>query len=214
MDFAPIEAFVQERLGKDHSGHDMFHCLRVRKTAEKLAEREPGCDPIVVVCAALLHDVPDKKLCKDTEKAKAEVVDVLKQNGVGQEKIDHIMNIIDNISFKGFGVDTTMATIEGKVVQDADRLDAIGAIGVARCFAYGGSVGNPMYDPNLKPEMHATEEAYRSHRSSSIAHFSEKLLHLKDRMQTQSGKKLAEKRHAYLEGFLHQFLDEWDGNDI
>lgn len=121
MDFAPIEAFVQERLGKDHSGHDMFHCLRVRKTAEKLAEREPGCDPIVVVCAALLHDVPDKKLCKDTEKAKAEVVDVLKQNGVGQEKIDHIMNIIDNISFKGFGVDTTMATIEGKVVQDADR---------------------------------------------------------------------------------------------
>ena len=214
MDYRPIEAFVREKLGGDHSGHDVHHCLRVRRVAEQLAARENGCDEVVVVCAALLHDVPDKKLCPDVEKAKAEVIDVLKRNGVDDKRVEHIMHIIDNISFKGFHVDTTMSTIEGKVVQDADRLDAIGAIGVARCFAYGGSVGSPMYGPEVKPELHTSEEAYRGSRSSSIAHFYEKLLHLKDRMQTESGRKVAEKRHAYLEGFLTEFLDEWDGKDV
>ena len=214
MDYSRIEAFVREKLGGDHSGHDVYHCERVRRVAEQLARHEKGCDEVVVTCAALLHDVPDKKLCPDVEKAKKEVVEVLKQNGVDDGRIEHIMSIIDNISFKGYHVDTTMPTIEGKVVQDADRLDAIGAIGVARCFAYGGHAGSPMHDPSAVPKMHKSEEEYRGSRSSSIAHFYEKLLYLKDRMQTESGRRVAEKRHAYLEGFLKEFLAEWDGTDI
>lgn len=212
--FHEIESFVQDRLGKDNSGHDSFHCFRVRTTAEKLAKHEIDPDMTVVICAALLHDVPDVKICSDAIQAQKDIRSLLKQSKVTDQKIDHIMTIIANLSFKGAGVDTTMPTIEGKIVQDADRLDAIGAIGIARCFAYGGHVGHPIYDPTHNPTMHSTEEEYRKDKGTSISHFYEKLLLLKDRMQTESGRRIAEERHLYLKSFLAQFFNEWAGNDV
>jgi len=213
MDFSGIERFVREKLGGDHSGHDVFHCLRVKRMAERLARHEPGCDLVVVGCAALLHDVPDVKLCDDVEQAMSEVAAALRGSGVDARRIEHVLQIIDSLSFKGFHVDTTMATVEGKVVQDADRLDALGAVGIARCFAYGGRAGRAMHDPDELPEMHESEAAYRASKGSSVAHFHEKLLVLRDRMQTAAGRRLAAERHAFMEAFLRQFLAEWDGVD-
>ncbi|KAK8846205.1 hypothetical protein M9Y10_020211 [Tritrichomonas musculus] len=214
MNFENIELFVRKKLGEDTSGHDFYHCFRVRTTAEKLAHNEGNVDMTVVICASLLHDVPDVKICKDVEKTKKEIIELLQQSSISSPQIDHVMSIISNLSFKGAGVDTTMPTIEGKIVQDADRLDSIGAIGVARCFAYGGHVGHPIYDPTLKPVLHSSEKEYRKSKGTSISHFYEKLLLLKDRMQTNSGRKVAEIRHQYIESFLNQFLREWNGNDI
>ncbi|OHS99451.1 HD domain containing protein [Tritrichomonas foetus] len=214
MNFSEIESFVQQRLGGDNSGHDAFHCYRMKTTALKISQNEPSCDQVVVVCASLLHDIPDVKICNDVKQAKTDIINLLIKIQISENQINHIMSIIDSLSFKGAGVDTTMPTIEGKIVQDADRLDAIGAIGVGRCFAYGGHVGHLMHDPNQKPIMHQSEEDYRKMKSTSISHFYEKLLLLKDRMQTETGKKIAEKRHKFLEAFLSQFLDEWDGKDI
>ena len=212
--FANIESFVKERLGSETSGHDHYHCFRVKTTAEKIAEHEKNCDLTVIICAALLHDVPDVKICKDVEQAKNDIKQILKESNISVSQIEHIMSIISNLSYKGADVDTTMKTIEGKIVQDADRLDAIGAIGIARCFAYGGHANRPIYDPNIKPVLHSSEEEYRKSKGTSLCHFYEKLLLLKDRMQTKSGKKIAEERHKYIEAFLNQFLIEWDGKDI
>lgn len=212
--FENIESFVRERLGKEFSGHDYYHCFRVRTTAEKLASYEGNCDITVIICAALLHDVPDVKICKDTEQAKKEIYNLLIKSNISSQRVNHIMSIIENLSYKGAHVDTTMPTIEGKIVQDADRLDSIGAIGIARCFAYGGHVGHPIYDPSVKPVLHSSEEEYRKSKGTSIGHFYEKLLLLKDRMQTKSGKKIAEERHKYIESFVDQFLSEWNGNEI
>lgn len=215
MDGIPdVESFVQEKLGNDTSGHDWYHCFRVRTTACELAKHESGCDIEIVIYAALLHDIPDPKLVSDIAAADKECVELMHKLNLPQGKIDHVMSIIHSLSFKGANVDTTMRTIEGKVVQDADRLDAIGAIGVARCFAYSGSVGTMMYDPQEKPVLHNSEAEYRKHKGSAIAHFSEKLLLLKDMMQTRSGRAVAESRHEYLNNFLNQFLTEWNGTDI
>lgn len=212
--FENIESFVREKLGKDYSGHDFYHCFRVRTVAEKLSAYEGNCDLTVIICAAILHDVPDVKVCKDVEQAKRDIRKLLTDSNLSTQQIDHIMSIINNLSYKGAGVDTTMPIIEGKIVQDADRLDSIGAIGISRCFAYGGHVGHPIYDPLEKPVMHSSEEEYRKSKGSSINHFYEKLLLLKDRMQTKSGKKIAEERHNYIESFLKRFLSEWNGDDI
>jgi uncharacterized protein len=210
-----IESFVCAKLGGDTTGHDFYHCIRVRKTALLLASHYPGADLMVIACAALLHDVTDVKICEDPEKGRLEIISLLLENGVESEKVDQVIQIIEGISFKGAKVETDMKTIEGKIVQDADRLDALGAIGIARCFAYGGSVGRPIYDPREEVVLHESEEQYRkSNRGSAIGHFYEKLLLLKERMQTEIGRKIAEKRHMILESFLTEFFNEWEGKDL
>jgi uncharacterized protein len=213
MNLAPLEAFVAARLGHDSTGHDHHHCQRVRHLAERLASLENMGDPIVISCAALLHDIPDPKVCTDPSSATLELTALLESNGVDADRIRHILEIIATLSFKGAGVDTPMSTIEGKLVQDADRLDALGAIGIARCFACGAVRGNALYDPDERPTVHDSEAAYRSHRGSSVSHFHEKLLLLKDRMQTAAGRELAARRHRFMADFLRQFLAEWEMND-
>lgn len=209
-----VEAFARSKMSADTSGHDFDHAIRVRNVAEVLAQYEGPCEKDVVICAALLHDVPDKKLCDNIEKAIEECKNILKESGATSEQIEHIMDIINKLSFKGAKVLTEMPTIEGKIVQDADRLDAIGYIGVARCFTYSGHVKRPMWTPGEKICLHESEEAYRNTQSSALAHFDEKLLLLKDMMQTNSGRKAAESRHKKLEEFKKNFIDEWYGKDI
>lgn len=209
-----IEKFAIERMGNDSSGHDYFHALRVRNNALKLAKAEGNCDLDVVIAAALLHDVPDPKLCKDIKQATDDCVKVMLENGLTKEQCDHVIHIISHLSFKGASISTDMDTIEGKVVQDADRLDAIGAIGVARCFAFGGSHNRVLWNPDEAPASYKTESEYRNTKSSTLNHFDEKLLLLKDLMQTESGKKVAQKRHDYIAEFKNRFIDEWYGRDM
>lgn len=209
-----IEDFVLSKLENDKTGHDFHHSIRVKNTAVYIASKEGNCDMEIVICASLLHDVCDVKICKDPQQAKAEMTSVMERNGLSAAKIEKVMEIINSMSFKGANVDTSMRTSEGKAVQDADRLDALGAVGIARCFAYGGSVGHQIYDPSVAPTMHSSEAEYRSHKGTSISHFYEKLLLLKDKMQTNIGKSLAERRTKYMEDFLSEFYDEWNGLDI
>lgn len=187
--------------------HDWWHIWRVWKLAKRLAEEE-GADLFVVELAALLHDVADWKFHDGNETALAR--NWLMQQSVPADVIEHICGIIAGVSFKGAGVETAMPTMEGKCVQDADRLDASGAIGIARCFAYGGSKGRPLYDPDIPPQMHTSFEEYKQHAGPSLNHFHEKLFLLKDRMQTETGRKLAEDRHRYMEVFVQRFLGEWE----
>jgi uncharacterized protein len=202
---------VRGLLSGEGSGHDWFHIERVRNVALTIA-REEHANLFVVELAALLHDVADWKFAGgDHEAGPRAAREWLASLGVPQSTIDHVATIIASLSFKGAGVETPMTTIEGQCVQDADRLDAIGAIGIGRAFAYGGHKGRPMYDPAIPPEPHASFEAYKKNTGPTLNHFYEKLLLLKDRMNTASGKRLAENRHAVLEEFLEQFLAEWQG---
>lgn len=202
---------VRQLLSGDGSGHDWFHIERVRNAAMRIA-REEGANLFVVELAALLHDVADWKYAGgDHEAGPRAARSWLVPLGVSAPTIDHVCRIIAELSFKGAGVATPMSSLEGQIVQDADRLDAIGAIGVARTFAYGGHKGQAMHDPAIAPQMHGSFEAYKTNVGTSINHFYEKLLLLKDRMNTASGKRLAAERHAYLERFLEQFLAEWEG---
>ncbi len=188
--------YVRNIFAGDSSGHDFYHTMRVYRLALQIAQEE-GADAQAVALAALLHDVDDRKLSSETWEKKDNAVSFLRSNGVSAEQIAHITQIISDVSFSAGRVCTTL---EGKCVQDADRLDAIGAIGVARAFAYGGSRGRVMHDPEGKDD------------STTIAHFYQKLLLLKERMNTQTGKRLAEQRDAYTRAFLSEFLAEWDTN--
>jgi uncharacterized protein len=202
---------VRGLLSGEGSGHDWFHIERVRNVALAIA-REEGADLFVVELAALLHDVADWKFAGgDHEAGPRAAREWLKSLGVPQPTIDHVTTVIAGLSFKGAGVETPMSTIEGRCVQDADRLDAIGAIGIARAFAYGGHKGRAMYDPDVPPQPHASFEAYKKNTGPTINHFYEKLLLLKARMNTETGKRLAEQRHAVLEEFLEEFFAEWVG---
>jgi len=202
---------VRGLLSDEGSGHDWFHVERVRKVALHLA-REEGADPFVVELAALLHDVADWKFAGGNHDAGPRAArDWLVSLRVEQPIIDHVADIIAGLSFKGAGVETPMSTVEGRCVQDADRLDALGAIGVARAFAYGGHRSRALYDPGVPPQPHASFEAYKKNSGPTINHFYEKLLLLKDRMNTAAGKRLAAERHAFLERFLDQFFAEWEG---
>lgn len=204
--------WVRAHHSGDSSGHDWWHIDRVRRMALRLA-REEGADPFVVELAALLHDVGDWKFHGGDEHAGSRIArEWLTQHHVSEDIIAHVCGIIDQLSFKGAGVNTDMPTIEGRCVQDADRLDAIGAIGVGRAFAFGGKFGRTMYDPDVPPELHATFAAYKSKGGPTLNHFTEKLLLLKDRMQTASGKRLAAARHDFLQTFLQRFLAEWNGD--
>jgi uncharacterized protein len=202
---------VRGLLSGEGTGHDWFHTLRVCRTALAIG-REEGADLLLVELAALLHDVADWKFSGGDHEAGPRAARAwLESLNVPSATIDHVCDIVAGLSFKGAGVATPMRSLEGQCVQDADRLDALGAIGVARTFAYGGHKGQPLYDPAAKPEMHASFDAYKRGGGSSLNHFYEKLLLLKDRMNTAAGKRLAAERHAFMERFLEQFLSEWEG---
>ena len=204
------ESFIRETLAGDSSGHDWWHIDRVRRNALHIAFSE-GADLFVVELAALLHDVADWKFHGGDDTAGPRAARAwLTQNEVNTDTIDQVCEIIASLSFKGAGVPTEMKTIEGKCVQDGDRLDAIGAIGIARAFAFGGHFGRAMYDPDVSAEQHQSFAAYKSKSGPTINHFYEKLLLLKDRMQTDTGRQLAAERHLFMEGFLKQFFAEWN----
>ena len=206
------EDYVRQKLEGESTGHDWWHIHRVRNTALKLGKEE-NADLFVVELAALLHDIADHKFHGgDEEIGPATARKWLQQLEVQESIINHICDIIRDVSFKGADVETTMKTIEGKIVQDADRLDAIGAIGIARTFAYGGYKGRELHNPGITPEKHDSFDSYKKSTGPTLTHFYENLFLLKDRMNTHSGRKLADKRHRFMEKFVHQFLSEWDGD--
>ncbi|MBU8878967.1 HD domain-containing protein [Bacillus sp. FJAT-29790] len=204
------ETFVRKVLGDDSTGHDWYHIERVRKNALYICEKENKGDRFVVEMAALLHDIPDEKLNSSKEAGERKLAEFLETLALEHTVQDKIIEIIGSISFKG-GKKTELLSIEAEIVQDADRIDALGAIGIARTFAYGGKKGQALYDPEIKVRDVMTEEEYRNGKSSSVHHFDEKLLKLKDRMNTETAKKLAEKRHQFMEQFLEEFYNEWNG---
>lgn len=190
--------------------HDWFHILRVHQTALKLAESEPSADKTVVSVLALLHDISDHKLNGGIlNKGSSVAREVLMDLRADLQIIERVCPLVDEISFKGSGVEDKPSCIESKIVQDADRLDAIGAIGIARAFSYGGSKHRPLFVPDLNPEFHNDFESYTNSKSHTINHFYEKLLLLKDRMHTSKAKQLAEERHVFMLKFLEQFKKEW-----
>jgi len=198
-------------LGDEGSGHDWWHVHRVWKMAKRIGQEE-SADMFVVELAALLHDIADWKFHGGDDNVGARAArKLLSKQGVHKEIIDHVCEIIRTAPFKGAGVRTKMQTLEGKVVQDADRLDAIGAIGFARAFAYGGYRNQPIYNPNQKPVLHQSKAAYLKGRSPTINHFFEKLLLLKDRMNTKTAKKVSRERHRFMEKYLNRFFKEWKG---
>ena len=201
---------VKVTLAGERSGHDWWHTYRVWQNALRIQAGEGG-DRQVIELAALLHDVADWKLHGgDTTIGPDTAHRWLSSIGVDEPVIQQVCQIIADISFKGAGVKPATLTLEGQIVQDADRLDAIGAIGIARAFAYGGVKGRLIYDPDEQPHTHHSAESYLRSQGTSVNHFYEKLLLLKDRMQTATGRALAEPRHQYMEEFLKQFLAEWD----
>jgi uncharacterized protein len=205
-------AHVRAAMSGESSGHDWWHIERVWRLARRIGEAE-GADMQVVELAALLHDLGDHKFHGgDLTAAPRIAADWLREAGADAALIEHVAEIIGTLSFKGAGVPTPMRTLEGQVVQDADRLDAIGAIGIARTFAYGGWKGQAMHDPEQPPTLHGSFDDYGRGRTTTVNHFYEKLLLLKDRMNTPTARRMAEARHAYMEGFLQQFLTEWDGH--
>lgn len=201
--------FVRNTFNDDYSGHDYFHTLRVYKMAARIAEQE-NADLMIVQLAALLHDVDDIKLSPETYANMDRTVGFLRKHGVSEEMIKTICNIIGEVSFRGTD-SITPETIEGMCVQDADRLDALGAVGIARTFAYGGSHNRIIHDPEIKPTVNMNADKYQSHISTSINHFYEKLFQLKDLMNTDTAKKIAEQREDYMKAYISEFLDEWDG---
>ncbi|PLX00517.1 MAG: phosphohydrolase [Marinilabiliales bacterium] len=205
------EQFVKEKLAGDSSGHDWWHIYRVKKLAAKIGEIEKA-DLFIIEMAALLHDIADHKFHNGNHKLGPKIVYDWCTKLQLEEKIClHISEIVAQVSFKGGNVETPMNTLEGKVVQDADRLDAIGAIGIARTFAYGGNKNHPMYDPAIKPEMHDSFDNYKKSKGTTINHFYEKLLLLKSRLNTNTAKKIAKERHTFMEEFLERFYKEWEG---
>ncbi|NHN30005.1 HD domain-containing protein [Paenibacillus agricola] len=201
--------YAREQLEQDSSGHDWWHVDRVTRTALLIAKEETA-DPFICELAALLHDVADEKLNPSMEAGIAKVRDWLKNHEVEPAAMEHVMTIISTISYKG-GHNPPVATKEAQVVQDADRLDALGAIGIARTFAYSGWKGQLIHDPEWAPRTELTVEAYRNGKSTAIGHFDEKLLKLKNLMNTATGKRIAEERHLVMERFLEQFHREWNG---
>ncbi|MEM9076817.1 MAG: HD domain-containing protein [Bacteroidota bacterium] len=205
-------AFVKETLEGAEGGHDWFHIERVFKIAKKIAKEE-NADTLTIQLAALLHDIADPKFYDgDEEIGPKMATDFLKSQKVAEETVEHVSNIIRYMSFKN-SLDLTKVPFSSKelqVVQDADRLDAIGAIGIARTFNYGGFKNRALYDPEIKPNLNMTKEEYKKSTAPTINHFYEKLLLLKDQMNTSGGKKIAEERHQFMLDFLDQFYKEWN----
>ncbi len=204
--------FVKESLKDAEGGHDWFHIQRVFNNALLIAKDEKGIDPLVIGLGALLHDIADYKFHEGDETiGPKKAREFLKSIKVDGDIIKHIENIIKNVSFKGGNFSQDFNSKELEIIQDADRLDAIGAIGIARCFSYGGFKKRPLYNPEIVPNLNMTKEEYKNSNAPSINHFYEKLLLLKDKMNTTSAKKIAAKRHEFMELYLKQFYAEWEG---
>ena len=204
-------AFVKKELENAEGGHDWFHIERVYKNAVLIANGE-NCDILIVQLGALLHDIADSKFHDGDETVgpkKARLF--LESKTVSENTITHVVNIIENISFKGGHETKKFSSLELDIVQDADRLDAIGAIGVARTFNYGGFKNRVIYNPEIKPKLNMSKEEYKNSDAPTINHFYEKLLLLKDKMNTKTGKEIAAQRHDFMELFLNQFYAEWNG---
>lgn len=202
------QAYIHDLFAGESTGHDEQHSLRVWRNALLIASEEGG-DSTVIQLAALLHDADDAKLF-DTADTLAHARDFLASCGVAPQTAEHVLACIRTVGFKG-GHNAPPATMEAAIVQDADRLDAIGAIGIARTFAYGGAKGRAIYDPDEKPQQFADSAAYAASKGCSISHFYEKLLLLRGLMHTDAARRIADQRHAYMEGFLAQFYAEWNG---
>lgn len=205
--------FVKEQLENAEGGHDWFHIERVYKNAKLIAENEQNCNLEVIKLGALLHDIADSKFHNGDETVGPKVARAfLEKENVAEEAINHVVQIIENISFKGGNFEKKFSSKELEIVQDADRLDALGAIGIARTFNYGGFKNRTIYNPNIAPKFNMSKEEYKNSDAPTINHFYEKLLLLKDKMNTESGKKIAEERHLFMETFLSQFYAEWEGD--
>ncbi|MGY5353004.1 HD domain-containing protein [Wenyingzhuangia sp. IMCC45533] len=203
--------FVKITLKEAEGGHDWFHIERVYKNTLLIAQTEK-CDLLVVSLAALLHDIADSKFHEGDEEIGPQTArNFLESLNVKKSVINHVVKIIENVSFKGGKELKTFTSKELEVVQDADRLDAIGAIGIARAFSYGGYKNRGLYDPDIAPDMNMTKEEYKNSTAPTINHFYEKLLLLKEKMNTPTGQKIASRRHEFMNQYLQQFYDEWNG---
>lgn len=203
--------FVKQELENAEGGHDWFHIQRVWKNALTIASTESEADLLIVQLGALLHDIADSKFHNGDETVgPAKTAVFLQRFNLSITTIDHVVNIVKHISFKGGNEVQKFRSLELDIVQDADRLDAIGAIGIARTFNYGGHKGRAIYDPNIQPNLNMSKEEYKASTAPTINHFYEKLLLLKDRMNTKKGKQMGEERHQFMEQFLHQFFKEWE----
>lgn len=214
MDYKEIIEKTKEYVktsSNNDSAHDFFHSERVLKISRNISEIEKPDDLLVVELAALLHDVYDWKFCGNLDLARENMKIFLRKLSLNEEKISKITYIIDNISFKG-GKGPKMELLEGQIVQDADRIDALGAIGIARAFAYGGHKNREIYNPEIKPSTFNSAEEYKKSQSTTINHFYEKLFLLKEKMNTITGKKLAEERSRFMEEFVKKFKEEWECN--
>lgn len=206
-------AFVKETLEDAEGGHDWFHTERVYNNSLLIAKSE-HVNEFVVALGALLHDIADSKFHNGNENVGPKIAqEFLFKLNVDSIVIEHIVNIIEHISFKGGNEAQTFKSAELDVIQDADRLDAIGAIGIARCFNYGGFKNRALYDPEIKPNLNMSKAEYKNSNAPTINHFYEKLLLLKDRMNTETGKRLATKRHEFMVHYLDQFYKEWEGRN-
>jgi uncharacterized protein len=205
-------AALRKAMAGEGSGHDWWHVWRVWKNAERIARTEPKADRTVVALGALLHDLGDWKFHGgDVEAAPREAARMLRRFGAREPLVARVAQICREVSYKGAGVADVRGTLEARIVRDADRLDAIGALGVARAFAYGGAKGRSMYEPGEKPVLHRSFTAYKKSRGHTINHFHEKLLLLRKRLETREARRLAKDRHAFLVTFLRRFHREWDG---
>ncbi len=200
--------YIRECFEGEGSGHDWWHVYRVTNLALKLAAQEGG-DVFIIEMAALLHDLDDWKLVKENHESRTDAW--LKKMEIPAEDLKMILDLIEQVSFKGAGVETKAGSLEAQIVQDADRLDAIGAIGIARTFAYGGYKNRLIYHPDIQPEMHRNFTDYKNTTAPTINHFYEKLLLLKDRLNTSTARKIAMDRHRFMEDFLDHFFNEWEG---
>jgi len=204
--------FVKETLAQAEGGHDWWHIYRVWKNAQHIAKEEGGVDMLIVELGALLHDIADSKFHGGDEEIGPKTArEYLNSLSVDADVVEHVENIVRHISFKGSLKGQKWMSPELEVVQDADRLDAVGAIGIARTFNYGGHKGRALHDPNIKPNLEMTKEEYKNSTAPTLNHFYEKLLLLKDLMNTNTGKVMAEGRHAFMEQYLQQFSAEWEG---
>ena len=204
--------FVKEKLLNAEGGHDWFHILRVYKNALHIVEGERGASVLIVALAALLHDIADSKFHDGDEQIGPKMAeDFLNQQHLDARQIAAIVKIIENVSYRGGHKKTDYTSLELQIVQDADRLDAIGAVGIARTFNYGGFKNRKLYDPEIKPNPGMSAAAYKKSDAPTINHFYEKLLLLKDQMHTDTARQLAVGRHKFMEDYLMQFYDEWDG---
>lgn len=203
--------FVQKTLKDAEGGHDWFHTQRVLFNARLIAKGETA-DMLIVELGALLHDIADSKFHNGDETIGPRLAkDFLNSQDISERVIKHVVKIIENISFKGGNIEQQFNSLELDIVQDADRLDALGAIGIARTFNYGGYMGRALYDPDIKPDLNMTKQEYKASNAPTINHFYEKLLLLKDRMNTHTGQRIASDRHKFMENFLEQFYAEWSG---